>query len=419
MDDLSRIKFSNFISLIAPVKVLLIIFYIFYILADISAKTHQRKVESIPFEMVGTYAVIKVKINDSSPLNLILDSGIRNTIITELQPGDRISLNYSDVTDLMGLGGGNHLEAYSSNYNTLKIGKLKIQPKTVYVLKEDIFNLSKHTGIKINGLIGVDFFQDYIIEIDYSKKKVSFYDNKSFIDPKGFEKIPITLESQKMFIKLSVLENDSTQKEVKMLIDTGAELNAWFQSYKKESVQIQGLGIRATIGQGLNGEIKGKIGRVRQICFGSFCLQNPIVSFPDSSSIAEIVGKSDRDGTIGSQILSRFNVFIDYSQKQFYFKPNGNFNNKFYYNIAGIEIVQIFPFVPNTEVWRVWENSPAALAGIKNGDQIVEVNGQKAFQFNINEIRRIFETPSKFPLSLTILRDGKEVSVKIEMKSKI
>ena len=65
-----------------------------------------KRVESIPFEMVGSYVVITVRINDSSPLNLILDSGVRNTIITELQSGDRITLNYSDVKDLMGLGGG-------------------------------------------------------------------------------------------------------------------------------------------------------------------------------------------------------------------------------------------------------------------------------------------------------------------------
>ena len=112
-------------------------------------------------------------------------------------------------------------------------------------------------------------------------------------------------------------------------------------------------------------------------------------------------------------------MFIDYSQKQFYFKPNGNFNNSFSYNIAGIEITQILPFVPQTEVWKVWENSPAAQAGVLEGDQIIEVNGQKAFQLNINDLKKIFETPSKSPLDLTVLRKDKEVSVRIDMKSKI
>ena len=93
---------------------------------NVSAIRISRRVESIPFEMVGSYVVITVRINDSSPLHLILDSGVKNTIITELQTGDHIVLNYSDVKDLMGLGGGNHIDAYISNYNVLQVGRLKM-----------------------------------------------------------------------------------------------------------------------------------------------------------------------------------------------------------------------------------------------------------------------------------------------------
>jgi hypothetical protein len=387
--------------------------------ADLHAANKPKTIASIPFEMVGSYVVIRVRINDSSPLNLILDSGIRNTIITELLEGDQISLNYSDVKDLMGLGGGMHLEAYSSNYNSLKIGKIRMEPKTVFVLKEDIFNLSKHTGTKINGLIGVDIFHDYIVEVNYSNKRVCFYNRNTFFAPKGYDMLPLSIEAQKMFVDLSVLEADSARRNVKMLIDTGAELNAWFQTFKTESVHIPQNYIRGTIGQGLNGEIKGKIGRIPQICFGAHCLQNSIVSFPDSACIADIVGNSERDGTIGSQILSRFNYIIDYGQKTFYFKPNANFRNKFSYNIAGIEVTQIFPFLPQAEVWKVWEESPAAKAGVLAGDQILEVNGKKSFELNINEIKAIFQTPSKIPLKIVLFRDNKEISLEIEMDNKI
>lgn len=379
-----------------------------------------QKISSIPFDMIGNYVVIQVKINDSPPLNLILDSGIRNTLITELFPGDGITLTYSDVKELMGLGGGTRLEAYSSNFNTLKIGKISMTQKTVYVLKEDVFNISKHTGSKINGIIGVDFFEGYIIEINYSSKRINFYKkNELFQPPKGYGLIPLIIEGKKMFMELTVLQSDSTHKKVKMLLDTGAELNGWFQSFKKESVHIPGNSVRGIIGQGLNGEIAGVFGRLPKICFGDFCLNNVIVSFPDSSSISDIVSNSARDGTIGSQILSRFNLIIDFDNRKLYFKPNYNYDKPFIYNVAGIEIMQIIPFIPQTEVWLVWENSPAAIAGVKAGDKIIEVNGQKAFQFEMGEIKRILETPSKRPLTLTLLRDEKEIYVSIDMKSKL
>lgn len=396
-----------------------IIVFFFFFLVDITASNKPKPIQSISFDVVGSYVVISVKINNSSPLNLILDSGVRNTIITELESGDRISLNYSDIKDMMGLGSGEHLEAYTSNYNILNVGKLKLQNKTVYVLQKDVFNLSKFTGFKINGLIGVDFFQDYTVEIDYSSKRIRFYDPDKFVLPKGYGELPVSIEAQKMFLDLMVVERDSTRKKVKMLIDTGAELNAWFQTYKKESVHAPAKWIQGTIGEGLNGVITGKYGRIPEIYFGEFSLKNAIVSFPDSTTIKTIIANSRRDGTIGSQLLSRFNMFIDYGNKKFYFKPNSNFGKKYFYNVAGIEIVQITPVLTLTEVFDVWENSPAALAGVQRGDQIIEVNGVRAFQMTVGEIRKMFETPSKRPLILTLKRGDKEISVEIDMKDRI
>jgi len=398
-------------------KVFIILLFSMY-LFDFSANAKSKKIESIPFEMVGSYVVINVKINNSSPLNLILDSGIRNTIITELEPSDKISLNFSDVKDMMGLGGGSVLEAFTSNFNTIKIGKLKFQNKTVYVLKNDVFNLSKHSGTKINGLIGVDFFQNHTVEIDYSSRRVRFYESETFEAPKGYGMLPITVESQKMFVELSVIESDSTHKQVKMLMDTGAELNAWFQTSTKESVKVPPRWVQGTIGEGLNGIITGKYSHIPQICFGDFCLRNAIVSFPDSATITGIVSNSKRDGTVGSQLLSRFNLFIDYKQKKFYFKPNSNFKKPYTYNVAGIEIIQYSPVIPVIEVMDVWANSPAAHAGVKRDDQIIEINGIRAFQMSIGEIRRIFETPSKHSLNLTLIREKEEVTVKIDMRDK-
>jgi len=414
----SQKSLTSYASINSMRNLITFILILSYIL-PLSAKSPRKRIESIPFEMVGSYVLIKLKVNESTPLNVILDSGISSTIITELDSSDKISLNFSDVKDLMGLGSGENLHAYKSNFNVLKLGKLKLQSKTVYVLTEDIFNFSKRTGTKINGLIGVDFFEDYIVEVNYTTERVNFYENNTVNVPKGYQTIPLSIEGRKMYVNLSIMESDSTRRNVKMLLDTGAELSAWFQTLKSESVRIPRINVRNTIGEGINGQIKGYTGRMLQINFGSFCLNNPIVSFPDSASIASVVINSDRDGTIGSQILKRFNYFIDYKKRQFHVKPNENFKNKYKFNIAGVEVTQILATVNQSEVWKVWDNSPAAAAGLKVGDQIIEVNGQKAFQLNVNELRAIFETPSKLPLVLIVLRDGKEVIIKINMTSKI
>ena len=75
--------------------------------------------------------------------------------------------------------------------------------------------------------------------------------------------------------------------------------------------------------------------------------------------------------------------------------------------------------MPQTEIWKVWENSPAAIAGVQIGDQLIEINGVNCFQMGISQIKAMFETPSKHPTTLIVNRNGKEISLKIDMKSNI
>ena len=97
---------------------------------QVEALSKNKVLASVPFEMVGGYVIINVNINQAKSLKFVLDSGVRNTIITELYEGDSISLNYTKEQNVQGLGGGNSLNAMVSEMNELKIGKLKLTNKT-------------------------------------------------------------------------------------------------------------------------------------------------------------------------------------------------------------------------------------------------------------------------------------------------
>ncbi|MDD3080257.1 MAG: aspartyl protease family protein [Paludibacter sp.] len=379
-----------------------------------------RPVATLPFDIVGSYVVVTIRINNSGPLRFILDSGVSHTIITELMQGDSIALQYTTERNIRGLGGALDLKAYLSPVNTLHINKkLKLENKTVFVLENDIFNLSRQTGTKINGLLGADFFQDFIVNIDYNTRKIRFYKPDNFKVPRGYGIMPMYIENQKMYIHLSVMETDERFRTIKMLIDTGAELSAWFQTLTNKAINIPEKSIRGRIGEGLSGEVKGVFARVPQICIANFCVKNPVVVFPDSSTIAEIVRNSDRDGTIGSQLLSRFNLIINTFDKKFYFKPNSKFNTPCRYNIAGLEVAQAVSLLPQIEVVNVWENSPAERAGIKIGDVLNEINYEKVFMMSLQEVRGYFERASRRPLHITVQREGVQIPVQLDMKAKI
>lgn len=370
---------------------------------------------SVPFTIVGSYLLVEVSVNNSMPLNFVLDSGVKNTIITELAPEDSLTLNYANSTLLKGLGSGNELRALPSPGNTLGLGKLELKNKLIYVLEEDLFSLSKHTGVKINGLLGSDIFQDYVVEINFNRQRLYFYEFDKF-DARHYSSwLHMSIEGQKMFVEVPVVDSFGDSISTNLLVDTGAELAAWFKSYGGKKVGLPTKKVRGFIGQGLNGEIKGYFGRVSYMKMGDYSIKNPIVTFPDSSSIAEVAAEADRDGTLGSQVLNRFNLAFDVKNNRLYLRPNANFKKRFVYNIAGVELMQVSPAIRIPEVIYVWENSPAQKAGVKVGDQVLEIDGRKTFEMKISEVKSLFEKSSRYKIRLRLLRGDKYEEVMFGM----
>ena len=373
-------------------------------------------INSVSFEMAGSYIIVQARINNTTPLNFIFDTGVKNTIITEIHQQDDILINLIGKKAIQGLGQGKSIMSFISESNTISLGKLKFSNKTVYLLEDDILGLSQHTGRKINGLIGVDLIQSHVVEIDYSRRRIKFYDQESFLPPKDYIRKPLIIENNKIYLNLTLLDDNGQIRTIKMLIDTGAQLNAWFQTVRSNAAEIPEKRVYARIGEGFSGDLYGYLARIPQICFNQYCFHNPIVVFPDSMMIADIMRKSDRDGTIGNELLSRFNTIIDFKNAALYLKPNHYFKDNFYYNIAGLEITQPNPNLPSFEVAYVWKDSPAAKAGIQAGDMLLEIKGIKTYLMKIAEIRWHFQRVSNQPLNLLVERNLEHLSFDIPMQ---
>jgi len=399
---------------IVPLLLILIL-----ISVNAPAFSKNKKLCSVPFELTGSYVILKIKINDSTPLSMILDTGVRFTIINELMAGDSVSLNktYTDSTLIQGLGNNAGVAAYRSYKNEVKIGKIKFANKIVLLLPNNVFNFANYTGKKINGILGADVLRDYIVEINYSSLHVNFYKNESFSPPKKYTRIQTEIVNNKLFIPADITTTENNTRKVKMLIDTGAELGAWL--FDSSISSIHQKRVHGFIGEGLSGEILGYYTRSENLCVGPYCIPNPVITFPDTTYTKAIEQENHRDGTLGNQTLKRFNCIIDFKTPAFYVKPNYMFKNKFRYNVAGIEILKEMPFFFVTRVYQVWKNSPAEAAGVKENDLILEINGLKTFQMDVSEIRDIFETSRRFPLHIVIQRDKEIMDIDLNMNSKI
>ena len=376
-----------------------------------------RPSHTIDFELIGTNIVIPVKVNSSTTLRLIFDTGVRHTIITELFSEDSLNLNYLREVPLTGLGDGEPLITYLSTQNRLSCETFVIDSVTVYALKENIFQLTRHLGSKVNGMIGYDLVRDYTIRIDYSRKKIYFYEPDTYSPDKKFRSVPVTIENNKPYIRAKV-NLGGTEHEVKLLVDTGAELPLWLVNTNFKHYSIPEKSVYTFIGQGLNGEIFGSVARINSSTIGGYTFKNPIVAFPDSSAISIIISSNERDGTVGSEILKRFDIVLNYKDTTMYVKRNSHFRQEFTYNTTGIEVVQPYQDLPFYEVAELWEKSPAAQAGLKVGDKIESIDYLPVGDLSLMRIKEMLRKENGTVRLVITREEGAEIlRKKIKFKS--
>ena len=79
---------------------------------------------------------------------------------------------------------------------------------------------------------------------------------------------------------------------------------------------------------------------------------------------------------MGGDILRRFKVIFDYTRKRMILEPNSQFDESFEYDMSGISLTAEGRDYKILRVGRVFEDTPAAEAGLRDGDQILAVDGK-------------------------------------------
>jgi hypothetical protein len=312
------------------------------------------------------------------------------------------------------LGGGDPIQTLLSRQNEIEIEDFAIDSVSLFVMKENIFQLSRHLGYNVNGIIGYELIKNHVVRIDYTTKKLKFYTPGDIKIPRNFRKIPMHLIDSKPYINGEFILHGE-KRVVNLLFDTGAELSLWLVNFGERGFNIPGKSIRTYIGQGLNGEIFGKVGRIEQFNIGGYYIKNPVTAFPDSIAIAQIVKNEKRDGTLGSEIIRRFNVIISYPDTFMYIRKNSYFNASFSFNTTGIEITQPIPGLRFYEVAELWEGSPAAVAGLRKGDYIVSVNYVNTDKLSLIELKELLRSNSG-TIRMTINRNGVQMRLRFRVE---
>lgn len=386
-------------------------------------ETRKNRKVIIPFKLINNLIVVPLSINGSDSLNFVLDTGVGSTLITEFPAGSEIEFNYLRTVKISGLGDGESIDVLYSPGNTIAFGKAVGVQQDILVMTEDVFRLSSLLGTNVHGLIGFALFKDFIVEIDYNREKLILHNHGKYLKKyedkrksKKWETIPLTIYKQKPYIDVSVAQMDGTTTNVKLLLDSGASHGMALYYTANQEIHLPEKKIRSFLGSGISGEINGYLGRIDALKVKRFVMENVVVAYPDDEGIKRALLYSERDGSIGAEVLRRFKIFFNYKEETMIMRPQSKYNDEFSYNISGIEIATPYPNIPLYSITHVRDSSLAQKAGIKKDDLILEVNGKGSQEYTISSLHRIFQQKNK-KIWLKIVRGSETLTKEFKQVS--
>lgn len=279
----------------------------------------QKRPTVIPFSLEKNSVYLRCKVNKTDSLKFLFDTGADGSVINS-NSKKKVSLKIDGTSENKGSNGINTVE-YSS-HNTLQFGN---------ILKTDVlFTLIPYESANFDGVFGTDMMQGKIVEIDYHKNEIRFYDdNDSSVDFSGYEKMKLHLVDNYPAVESSISANG---KEYTGLfgIDTGADDALTIASpYAKTHAlasTMQKIG-KATA-QGSDGSVyEMPVVLCPSITFAQKHLYNVPVTL--SGSTEGIDASEKMAGFFGNNFLKRFNTIIDFKNQYIYFKLNKNLYSAF------------------------------------------------------------------------------------------
>lgn len=381
----------------------------------------QQKSIRLPFRTANNLIILSARINGSDTLNFIFDTGLKNSIICELSAGETLDLQEAREIRVMGLGAGTPVEAIHSAGNLLEFGGFNSPDQDFVVLSDNILQLSQKMGTRIHGMLSMQAFYEYIVEIDYEHRYISLSSPGSFelINPMTFASLPLQMESGKPFLIITLTNDNGTSFPVKLLLDSGASNAMWLDMNSLDGFSVPENSRRCYLGCGISGDVQGLRSRIRQVDIGPFSLHDVLVSFPDSIAIAQQEPVPGRNGSLGSEMLKRFDIILNFPGCMIHLRPNSAFPQKFQYDMSGMEVISEVPDRPVYVISRVREGSTAYNAGARAGDRILSINDLPVSECSLDDIYRNFLGEEGKKVRMVILRGEEKLKISFELEEYI
>jgi Aspartyl protease/PDZ domain len=383
------------------------------------AQSRFKNLLTIPAEVTSYGGIfLRARVNNSLPMWFVLDSGASSPFFIDTRQAKKLELKLHGRVSREGGAGPAVYEVARSSGLTISLGGFKTEDQTADVISLD--SIAAQVGRPLDGLVGVDLFLRYVVEINYVGNEVTLHDPETYTYSGAGESIPLKLRNGHFFVPAKVQMPGHPRLEGQFLVDTGgvmvsAVLTTPFAQSKNLPASNQKTILDRSL-SGLGGETRVLISRATSFTLGNRSIRAPLIYVSQDTGGA--LASSDYEGLIGSEILRRFKVVFDYPRSRLILEPNAHYAEPVEYDMSGFSLRAYGDDLRTFRVYQVLDNSPAAEAGLRVGDVLATIDDLPASRFTLEEIWQMMKQPGH-EHKLSIKRGSWIGSVKITTRKLI
>ncbi|MCE9524018.1 MAG: aspartyl protease family protein, partial [Alphaproteobacteria bacterium] len=329
---------------------------------------------TLPFRLLNNHIYVDAKLN-GRVFPLLVDTGAANVIT----PTVTRALGLPSAGDARVRGAGEETERVAfTRVSVLSLGGVRLRNQLFSIVPLE--KLRDIEGVPFHGLIGYELFKRFVVRIDYDLKTLTLFDAKTW-EPDGTGiAVPFVFNGT-----VPEVEGSIDGIAASFDIDTGSRASVGLNSPFVQKHALRAAlrpSIDAVTGWGLGGPTRGTVARAKRLMLGKFAVDDVVVDM--SVQRLGATGQTSPAGNIGSGLLKRYVVTFDYAKQRIFLAPHARTAVREGYDRSGL---WINGDRKGFRVDAVVAGSPAALAGMRDGDIIVGVDGVRALSLGLSDVR--------------------------------
>jgi predicted aspartyl protease len=299
------------------------------------------------------------------------------------------------------------------------------------VLTVDAAIIGRMTGRPVLGLLGQALFWDRVVVIDYLEGAIAILPPEPAPEPNSTVlksalssravAVPFRLAGDgKAVVVVSAGGRRAGRRELRLIVDTGATKSVFFRPRLDQAIpgwetwpRLVGLGAPT-----MTGDAAAEVTRVPEVRIGDephsverLEMDAAVLGGDLGRVLAADVGEPV-DGLLGYSFLKHYRVAFDYPRAMLWLDPaQGDVPDRSYeFSTPGVQLEMVSGRVV---VFAVASRSPAALAGIRVGDEVTSIDGRSIAQDDLVATTQRLEGPPGSTVILVLRRGQRVWSVRL------